>query len=134
MTKLVALMLGIAVAVPTIARSQTSAPSAVPASPFTFQEVMIPMRDGAKLQTVILRPKDHAGPLPILLQRTPYGVPDAAPPVQSEDAMMKDEVGSTGHRNGVREGSSGRSEAKCFPRSCIELESDPVEIGLGIAR
>jgi putative CocE/NonD family hydrolase len=45
---------------------------------FTFQEVMIPMRDGAHLQTVILTPVDRAGPLPILFRRTPYGVPDRA--------------------------------------------------------
>ena len=37
---------------------------------------MIPMRDGVKLQTVILAPLDAKGPLPILMQRTPYGVPD----------------------------------------------------------
>ena len=37
-------------------------------------EVMIPMRDGIKLRAVILRPADIAGPLPILMQRTPYGV------------------------------------------------------------
>ncbi len=42
---------------------------------FRFQEVMIPMRDGIHLQTVILTPKLASGPLPILLQRTPYGVP-----------------------------------------------------------
>jgi putative CocE/NonD family hydrolase len=46
---------------------------------FKFQEVMIPMRDGVHLQTVILSPADQAGPLPILFRRTPYGVPDAAP-------------------------------------------------------
>jgi putative CocE/NonD family hydrolase len=46
---------------------------------FTFKEVMIPMRDGVRLQTVILSPVDQAGPLPILFRRTPYGVPDAAP-------------------------------------------------------
>ena len=40
---------------------------------------MIPVRDGARLQTVILTPKRHSGPLPILLTRTPYGVPDKAP-------------------------------------------------------
>ena len=45
---------------------------------FTFQEVMVPMRDGAHLQTVILTPVDRAGPLPILFRRTPYGVPDRA--------------------------------------------------------
>jgi putative CocE/NonD family hydrolase len=36
-------------------------------------EVMIPMRDGIKLHAVILKPADIAGPLPIILQRTPYG-------------------------------------------------------------
>ena len=46
---------------------------------FTFQEVMIPMRDGVHLQTVILTPVDKVGPLPILFRRTPYGVPDKAP-------------------------------------------------------
>jgi putative CocE/NonD family hydrolase len=46
---------------------------------FTYQQVMIPMRDGVHLQTVILTPVDHAGPLPILFRRTPYGVPAAAP-------------------------------------------------------
>ena len=40
-----------------------------------FQEVMIPMRDGVRLQTVILSPKGAQRPLPIVLRRTPYGVP-----------------------------------------------------------
>ena len=40
-----------------------------------YQEVMIPMRDGVKLQTVILTPKNPKGSLPFLIQRTPYGVP-----------------------------------------------------------
>src|SRR6202046_4720954 len=44
-----------------------------------FQEVMIPMRDGIHLQTVILTPLDQRAPLPILLTRTPYGVPAQAP-------------------------------------------------------
>jgi len=48
-------------------------------SPFQYQEVMIPMHDGARLQTVILTPIGHQEPLPILMQRTPYGVPDKAP-------------------------------------------------------
>ena len=41
---------------------------------FTSQEVMIPMRDGVHLQTVIFIPKQADAPLPILLTRTPYGV------------------------------------------------------------
>ena len=50
-----------------------------PAPPFTFQEVMIPVRDGVHLQTVILAPVNAKEPLPILLERTPYGVPEKAP-------------------------------------------------------
>jgi hypothetical protein len=46
---------------------------------FTFKEVMIPMRDGARLQTVILAPSNQKGPLPILFRRTPYGVPGRPP-------------------------------------------------------
>jgi putative CocE/NonD family hydrolase len=45
----------------------------------TFEEVMIPMRDGVRLQTVIIASSDHQGPLPILFRRTPYGVPTRAP-------------------------------------------------------
>lgn len=37
-------------------------------------EVMIPMRDGIRLHTIILKPADIAAPLPFLIQRTPYGV------------------------------------------------------------
>ena len=47
-------------------------------SPFRYQEVMVPMRDGVNLQTVILTPVGMKEPLPILLQRTPYGVPEKA--------------------------------------------------------
>ena len=46
---------------------------------FRYQEVMIPMRDGIHLQTTILTPLDQRAPLPILLSRTPYGVPAQAP-------------------------------------------------------
>ena len=46
---------------------------------FSYQEVMIPMRDGVHLQTVILTPAGEQTPLPILMQRTPYGVPEKAP-------------------------------------------------------
>jgi putative CocE/NonD family hydrolase len=41
-----------------------------------FQEVMVPMRDGVRLQTVLLTPKNAGGPLPFLIDRTPYGVPE----------------------------------------------------------
>ena len=40
---------------------------------FKKTEVMIPMRDGVKLFTVILEP-EHTEALPIIMSRTPYGV------------------------------------------------------------
>ena len=49
---------------------------------------MVPMRDGVRLQTVIMRTHGIAAPLPILLKRTPYGVPakafDKMPPELKE--------------------------------------------------
>jgi putative CocE/NonD family hydrolase len=46
---------------------------------FSYQEVMIPVRDGVRLQTVVLAPTNAAKPLPILFRRTPYGTPEKAP-------------------------------------------------------
>jgi putative CocE/NonD family hydrolase len=70
------LLLTTALAAPAQVRAQAPAvqPQYQP-EVFRFQEVMIPMRDGVRLQTVILTPRQASGPLPILLQRTPYGVP-----------------------------------------------------------
>ena len=59
------------------ALAQTAGEKARPL--FQYRQVMIPMRDGVHLQTAILTPVDRAGPLPILLRRTPYGVPDRSP-------------------------------------------------------
>ncbi|MGZ3998960.1 MAG: CocE/NonD family hydrolase, partial [Flavisolibacter sp.] len=42
-------------------------------SAYDKQEVMIPMRDGIKLHTVIFTPKNAEGKFPFLIQRTPYG-------------------------------------------------------------
>lgn len=39
---------------------------------YTKQKVMIPMRDGVKLLTVIWAPKRSSGPMPIVITRTPY--------------------------------------------------------------
>ncbi len=44
---------------------------------FEMTRAMIPMRDGVKLNTNIFIPKNAAGPLPILLERTPYNAPEA---------------------------------------------------------
>ncbi|MGA2811660.1 MAG: CocE/NonD family hydrolase [Candidatus Acidiferrum sp.] len=43
---------------------------------FSREQAMIPVRDGVKLHAVILKPKDAASALPILMERTPYGVDD----------------------------------------------------------
>src|SRR5437588_2842760 len=55
---------------------------------FKYQEVMVPVRDGVHLQTVILTPVDQSGPLPILLRRTPYGVPEG--PLDQIPANLKE--------------------------------------------
>lgn len=44
--------------------------------PFTRTEAMIPMRDGVRLYTVIFTPQNQTEPLPVILNRTPYGVKD----------------------------------------------------------
>jgi len=66
--------------------TQAQQPEAKPI--FNLKEVMIPMRDGVHLQTVILTPVDQGGPLPILFRRTPYGVPDK-PPEHMPPAMKE---------------------------------------------
>ena len=50
-------------------------------------EVMIPMRDGVKLHTVIVRPKGTA-PAPIILTRTPYGADKPTTQMSSPYAAM----------------------------------------------
>ena len=43
---------------------------------FDRREEMIRMRDGVRLHTLIFTPKDQKEPLPIIIQRTPYGISD----------------------------------------------------------
>ncbi len=55
---------------------------------YTSKDVMIPMRDGVKLHTIIFVPKVQKEALPFILMRTPYGVsPDNLP---DRDAYVKD--------------------------------------------
>ena len=70
---------------PALAQENQQSP---PKPMFKFEEVMIPVRDGVHLQTVILSPVDQHGPLPILFRRTPYGVPDKA--LEQMPASMKE--------------------------------------------
>src|SRR5271169_470855 len=44
---------------------------------FNKTDVMIPMRDGIKLHTEFYVPKNVTTPLPILMNRTPYGISSA---------------------------------------------------------
>ncbi|HEV8369939.1 MAG TPA: CocE/NonD family hydrolase [Pyrinomonadaceae bacterium] len=53
--------------------AQTAQPPDPPEG-FDKIEQMIPMRDGVKLHTIIYSPKSHNEPLPILFNRTPYGI------------------------------------------------------------
>ena len=41
-------------------------------------EYMVPMRDGVKLYTIVYTPKDTTAAVPIMLLRTPYGIPPYA--------------------------------------------------------
>jgi putative CocE/NonD family hydrolase len=51
---------------------------------YNRQEILIPMRDGIKLNTVVFTPKDQAEALPFLLTRTPYGVSQNRSPEKNE--------------------------------------------------
>jgi uncharacterized protein len=42
-------------------------------------DTLVPMRDGVRLFTVVLVPRNAATPLPILINRTPYGAKDYVP-------------------------------------------------------
>jgi putative CocE/NonD family hydrolase len=64
---------------------------------YTRTEVMMPMRDGAKLHAVIVRPKGSettGEPLPFMIERTPYGVDGSSS--QSVNAS-KPELAASGY-------------------------------------
>lgn len=65
-------------------------PAQEPESRYEKKSVMITMRDGVKLHTVIFSPKNNEGTLPILITRTPYGVADAASPERSHPELAKE--------------------------------------------
>jgi putative CocE/NonD family hydrolase len=52
----------------------TLAACSAPNTSYDKQQVMIPMRDGVRLNTEIYAPRPAGEPLPILLTRTPYGL------------------------------------------------------------
>src|SRR5882724_5102363 len=62
----------ITVIAPLVSAQQDKRPDL--AKMFDKREVMIPVRDGVKLHTEIYTPKNAKEPLPILFERTPYGI------------------------------------------------------------
>ncbi len=69
----VLLVLCVMLVLPMALQAQAAAPAQK--SNYSVQEFMVPMRDGVHLQTVVIRRRDQTQPLPILLTRTPYGIP-----------------------------------------------------------
>jgi len=60
------------------AAQQPAQKTSSPGQEFDVREVMVPMRDGIKLHTLIYTPKQMTGPLPIIMNRTPYGIAGSA--------------------------------------------------------
>ena len=58
---------------------------------FERRNVMIPMRDGVKLNTEIFIPRGAAERLPILLKRTPYSVPTRITGSRSASSLRRKE-------------------------------------------
>jgi uncharacterized protein len=72
-TRGLAVALALAIGAVPPARAQTPADTGE-AARWERIEAMVPMRDGAKLYTIVFVPKERRGPMPILFLRTPYGV------------------------------------------------------------
>jgi putative CocE/NonD family hydrolase len=85
-----ALSLGLCLSAPAAAQSEipkTWSP-ATDAFDHERREVEIPMRDGVKLHTVIVIPKNGPKPAPIILTRTPYGADKPTSQASSPHAAM----------------------------------------------
>ena len=67
--------IGLALTIPVSALSAQT--PADPAAAFDKREVMVAMRDGVKLHTLIYTPKNQTANLPIIFTRTPYGIAGA---------------------------------------------------------
>jgi predicted acyl esterase len=61
---------------------------------------MIPMRDGVKLFTVVPSPTDYHKPVPILMERTPYG---ADIPLKEDSTISVEKIRDY-YRNLLKEG------------------------------
>lgn len=54
---------------------------------FVIRDAMVPMRDGVKLYTLIISPKENDGEFPVILKRTPY---DASGDLSRHDSSRMD--------------------------------------------
>ena len=66
---------------------------------YTAKSYMIPMRDGIKLFTIVLSPTGNEKPLPFLIQRTIYGIPQLP-----EDTVVETEKFPSYYRSMLKEG------------------------------
>ena len=66
---------------------------------YTAKSYMIPMRDGIKLFTLVLSPTGNEKPLPFLMQRTIYGIPQLP-----EDTIMETEKFPAYYKSMAKEG------------------------------
>jgi uncharacterized protein len=70
----VSLVLGLVAPPPAPAREAVAElPADAAIADYQGRDVMIPMRDGARLHAEVWRPSNSSGPLPFLIQRSPYG-------------------------------------------------------------
>lgn len=80
-----------------VMRAQATAAPEYTGPVYERTETMIPVRDGALLHTVIVRPKGSetsGDPLPFLMERTPYGVEGMTP---DRVERMKPELATSGY-------------------------------------
>src|SRR6476620_1141619 len=82
--------IGFALAIVAFAATQAH-PQDPPTEDFDVRDEMIPMRDGIKLHTKIYIPKDRRENLPIIMNRTPYGVARAGRHFQTYFKALADE-------------------------------------------
>jgi predicted acyl esterase len=69
---LLVIVLSAAVCIPAAAQTRNPKDTVDMGAIFERRDYMIPMRDGAKLYTEVYIPRDAKGPLPFLMERTPY--------------------------------------------------------------
>ncbi|MEO5814335.1 MAG: CocE/NonD family hydrolase [Gemmatimonadaceae bacterium] len=73
-----------------VAQTPAAAPTRTPLE-FDKREVMIPMRDGVKLHTLIYTQKGITDPRPLILTRTPYGIAGSPRTMNGSYAELSDD-------------------------------------------